>query len=545
MSRAVLTPKRLIVLLASILAMGFIGFTGGARLEEMQRHAANVARVDGLALDLVRRAELATDYAFITILETSALTACGRAEIEDAEAFVLKRGGVRGLVVLDAGNTVRCSAPAQILQVASPSQLDEVEFLTGRNDSVSLGHLGDLLLVRLDRNGERTIAASSLGTMVYDFMPADIRDHASARVMLSHGETFAEYAGSDAPGGQPGAVRVFAASSSRYPISSEITVPQAVLASAGAAGQAWQPAAGALIGLLVAALVGALIVRPRTARDDLLDAIANGEITPHYQPIFGLSDGALSGCEVLARWIRPDGTTVGPDRFIPLAEAEGLVPTMTRRLALRCAQDLGGLCLSRPDFKLSINLPPDLLQTPDFVGELSGVFRAEGLPAGNVVFEVTERQSVRDSAATKQTISAARAMGFRFALDDTGVGHNGLANVLSLPVDFIKIDKCFVDLIDRSPESAGIVRMLVELAGEFGIKTVAEGIERREQLDALRKIGVHEGQGYLVAPALAPLAFVKLAADWGPPDRIKAMGEAEDVSGPKDPLVRLEAAGAA
>ena len=525
MSRAVLTPNRVIMLLASIVVMGLLGFLGGIKLEQTQRYAGNVARVDGLTMDLLRRAELATDYAFITILESAGLTACGKDEIGQAEAFVFTRGGVRGLVVLDSQDQVRCSAPAQIAQVASASKLGAVDFLTARNDSVSLGQLGDLLLVRLDRSGDRVIAASSLGTMVYDFLPADIRDDTFARVVLSHGETLAEFEGSAAPARQSDAARLFTASSSRYPISSEIMVMQSALASAGETGLGWQPFAGALIGLLTAGLVAALVVRPRTARDDLLDAIVNGEIMPHYQPIFRLSDGALSGCEVLARWIRLDGSTVGPDRFIPLAEAENLMRPMTRQLAQRCAQDLAGLCRSSRDFKISINLPPDLLQAPDFVGELSRMFAAEGVPAGSVIFEVTERQSVCDAAAVKRTISAAREMGFRFALDDTGVGHNGLANVLSLPVDFIKIDKCFVDLIDRSPESAGIVRMLVSLAGEMGIKTVAEGIERREQLNALREIGVHEGQGYLVAPALASLAFVKLAADWDPPGQVMAAAE--------------------
>jgi EAL domain-containing protein (putative c-di-GMP-specific phosphodiesterase class I) len=108
----------------------------------------------------------------------------------------------------------------------------------------------------------------------------------------------------------------------------------------------------------------------------------------------------------------------------------------------------------------------------------------------------------------------ARDLGFRFALDDTGVGHNGLSNVHSLPVDFIKIDKCFIDMIDKSPESASVVRMLVSLARDLSMKTVAEGIERVEQMTALRDLGVDEGQGYIAAPALAPDQFIDLAMEW-------------------------------
>lgn len=533
MPRIFLTPKRLIIALVLIALAGLAGFGAGLKLEETQRYSSNFARSNSLAMDLVRRAEMAADYAFITIYEVPDLAACGVAATQKAEATLLTRGAVRGVATLDETNQVRCAAPPMFLDIASQPKLDAVNFLPARNDTISLGHIGELLLVRLANNNEVIIAASSLGATIYDFLPADIRDVSLAEVSLSDGETVAEFKGDAVFTDKAAEMHLFSASSNRYPLVSEIKIPETVLAGQRNGPFVWQSAACGLIGLLATGLLASLILQPRTARDDLLDAVAKGQIVPHYQPIFRLDTGQLSGCEALARWIKPDGTKVGPDRFIPVAEVEGLIGELTRQLVITCARDLATFCNQRPDFKLSINMPPDLLLTPDFVHELDQVFAAEGLPRRSVVFEVTERQSLKDAGAVRDVIALARTMGFRFALDDTGVGHNGLSNVQSLPVDFIKIDKCFVDMIDKTAESQSIVRMLVSLACELGIKTVAEGIESYEQMLKLREIGVDEGQGYLIAPALPPQQFFKLASDWTTPGQNISPGQAAAPQGGK------------
>lgn len=527
MLRIVKTPRRLMAALALVACAGLAGFGGGVKLEEAQRYSSNVARSNSLAMDLVRRAEMAADYALITIYELPDLTACGAATTQQAEATLLTRGAVRGVATLNDRNQIRCAAPPMFLTVAPQTKLDAVNFLSARNDTISLGHIGELLLVRLSRNNEFIIAASSLGATIFDFLPADIRDVSLARASLSKGEIIAEFKGNAVSADKSAQMRLFSASSNRYPVVSEIEIPETVLAGQRDGPFTWQSAAGGLIGLLSAALLSALVLKGRTARDDLLDAVATGQIVPHYQPIFRLDTGQLSGCEALARWIKPDGTRVGPDRFIPVAEAEGLMGELTRQIVIMCARDMAAFCNQEPDFKLSINMPPDLLLTSDFVNELDQILAAEGLPRHSVVFEVTERQSLQDAGAIRDVIAVARTLGFRFALDDTGVGHNGLSNVQSLPVDFIKIDKCFVDMIDKSVESQSIVRMLVSLASELGIKTVAEGIESHGQMLKLQELGVHEGQGYLVAAALPPPQFFGLASDWITPGQNPTAGQAE------------------
>lgn len=517
MRRIVIKPSTLLAALICVALGALAGAVFGNRIESALRYSGNISRAETLALDLVRRAEMAADYAYITIFEFAGLGlgGCNQVVIAQAETALLTKGAVRSVGVLSENDEIMCAAPEAFLPTARNMGRETAGFVPARNEAVSLGRSGELLLVRVRQGRQYILAATSFDTMLYDFLPGAIRDETTARVALTGGDTVSQFGNDAAPSsGETAVLRQFTAASGRYPFTVEIAVPEASLASWGQGSSDHLAYAGGLIGFLVTCLLAALVLRPRTARDDLLNAIVSNQIVPYYQPVFRLDDISLAGCEALVRWIRPDGLWVGPDRFIPLAEAEGLIGQLTLHLAATCARDLGPLCRSRQAFKLSINLPPDLLLTADFIRSLDAVFETERLPRSNIVLEVTERQSLKDAEAVRNTIDVGRKMGFRFALDDTGVGHNGLANVQALQVDFIKIDKCFIDMIDKAPESASIVRMLVSLARDLGKKTVAEGIERSEQLAVLKALGVDEGQGYLIAPALAPDAFLQLASEW-------------------------------
>lgn len=132
---------------------------------------------------------------------------------------------------------------------------------------------------------------------------------------------------------------------------------------------------------------------------------------------------------------------------------------------------------------------------------------------GHIVIELTERQALVDAQEAAAQCRRAQELGFRVSLDDTGSGHNGLSHVQELPLDIIKIDKKFVDLVCTDRAAITIIEMLVRLAKALGASTVAEGVETIEQYHALRDCGVDEGQGYLVSPALPAdrfIAFVDL-----------------------------------
>ena len=517
MLRIPIKPYTLIASLVLALAGGVAGYLTGNKIETALHYSSNVQRVTTLTADLMRRAELAVDYAYVTLTEFKSLgfESCSSTDVAVLEELLLMRGAVRAVGLVKKDKEIGCAVPQAAFAVAKVRQWEESTFISARNESVSIGHSSELMLVRVRHGDAHVIAATSFDTVLYDFLPVDFRDASSARISLTNGDIVAQFTGESAPApGSAAKVERHSFASTRYPLAIEIAVPEAVLAGSAMNQTGQLAVAGALIGMLATILLAALVLKPRTARDDLLEALSSGHIVPYFQPIFSLDDGSLSGCEALVRWIRPDGSRVVPDRFIPLAESEGLIARLTLNMVAACARELGPLCRQWQAFKLSVNLPPDLLLTRDFIDELNTMLLSENLPHASVVLELTERQSIQDTKAVKSTMAVARGMGFRFALDDTGVGHNGLANVQSLPVDYIKIDKCFVDLIDTSPESASIVRMLVSLARDLDMKTVAEGVERLEQMEALKELGVDEGQGYVVAPALPADQFAKLAGNW-------------------------------
>jgi sensor c-di-GMP phosphodiesterase-like protein len=123
---------------------------------------------------------------------------------------------------------------------------------------------------------------------------------------------------------------------------------------------------------------------------------------------------------------------------------------------------------------------------------------------------LTEREGFEDLAGAASLVAEVRSLGFRVALDDVGIGHSGLSQIQRLGADVLKIDKFFVDSVNRDLSANVVIEMLVRLAAEMNMSIVAEGIEREEQAAALRACGVGKGQGYLMAPPLAMPAFVRL-----------------------------------
>lgn len=242
--------------------------------------------------------------------------------------------------------------------------------------------------------------------------------------------------------------------------------------------------------------------RPIDPTRELRDAIRSKELQPYFQPIFSLGTGQTIGCEVLTRWVRADGSMVSPDRFIPLAEASGLIVPLTDHIVVASLSRLAAVLSRRPDFKIAFNVTPAHFISKDFLGTLCSAVDAANVDRGHIVIELTERQALVDPQEAAAQCRRAQGLGFRVSLDDTGSGHNGLSHVQELQLDIIKIDKKFVDLVCTDRAAITIIEMLVRLAKALGASTVAEGVETIEQYEALRDCGVDEGQGYLVSPAL-------------------------------------------
>jgi diguanylate cyclase (GGDEF)-like protein/PAS domain S-box-containing protein len=242
---------------------------------------------------------------------------------------------------------------------------------------------------------------------------------------------------------------------------------------------------------------------------DLQDALRDKKIEFYYQPIVRVADRLIVKAEVLARWNDEHLGTVSPARFIPLAEESGLIHELGHQLfesALDTALELQQL--GRP-IQLGLNVSPVEIMAPSFarMEQMTSKMK-DGLDPQNIVFELTEGILLNRKDIIEERIRSCRMQGVRFAIDDFGTGYSSLAYLQQLEVDFIKIDKSFIDKIENE-EGFALCRSIVELAHALGLEVIAEGVETETQLGLLDHLGCEYAQGYLFSPAVPRAAFLE------------------------------------
>lgn len=234
---------------------------------------------------------------------------------------------------------------------------------------------------------------------------------------------------------------------------------------------------------------------------DIRLAISNRAFDVHFQPQVSLSDGGIKGMEALVRWNHPVRGMVSPGEFIPLAERCGLMPKIGR-IAIDKAIDKAaewhraGIAFGR----LAINVSGSELREPDFEAFLFGTLEAAGLPPFHLSLEIVESVILDDEkTGIAARLRHIRSAGINLELDDFGTGYASLTHVNPTEIDRLKIDRRFVQDIDRNSHNAKIVRAIIELGRGLGISIVAEGAETEAELALLRKIGCDQIQGYSIA----------------------------------------------
>ena len=249
---------------------------------------------------------------------------------------------------------------------------------------------------------------------------------------------------------------------------------------------------------------------------DFPRALREQELVVHYQPVFRMSDDAVTGMEALVRWEHPTRGLVAPAEFVEAAEQSGfIVPLGAHVLRVACEQAVRWhkAFPDQPPMRMSVNLSPRQLAEPDLVAAVTAVLAETGLPPELLCLEVTETAVISDLADTVATLRALSAAGIRLALDDFGTGYSSLAYLQRMPVHVLKIDRSFVAPLVGDPAAVPIVRAVVQLAHQIGLSVTAEGIETAEQLELLRAVGCDSGQGFLRArPAPAEQVSAWLAA---------------------------------
>jgi len=229
---------------------------------------------------------------------------------------------------------------------------------------------------------------------------------------------------------------------------------------------------------------------------ELRQAIERNQLFLQYQPKIDLKPGRVTGVEALVRWQHPEYGFIPPDQFIEPAERTGLIKPLTLWIFNVAQRQCLAWQQSGMDLSMSVNLSARNLHDPHLPDHLAELMRACGVAPDRLELEITESMIMVDPGRALEAIIRLRALGIRFAIDDFGIGYSSLAYLKKLPVDAIKIDKSFVIHMIENPNDAVIVRSIIDLAHNLGLKVIAEGVENKDLWDRLVALGCDAAQGY-------------------------------------------------
>jgi len=244
----------------------------------------------------------------------------------------------------------------------------------------------------------------------------------------------------------------------------------------------------------------------RTLQHDLQYAARRGELAIHFQPQSRVGVGIV-GFEALLRWHHPSRGTISPNVFIPLAEESGLIISIGDWILRETCREAASW--PRP-LQIAVNLSPVQFQHGDLPGKVHAILLETGLAANRLELEITEGVLIGDFSRALSILRKLKALGVRIAMDDFGTGYSSLSYLQSFPFDKIKIDRSFVSNLDRSSQSAAIIRAVIGLGRGLELPVVAEGVETPEQLAFLTDEACDEIQGYLVGRPLPIEEYAEL-----------------------------------
>ena len=237
-------------------------------------------------------------------------------------------------------------------------------------------------------------------------------------------------------------------------------------------------------------------------------AIAEGTLTLSYQPQIRSCDGAIHGIEALARWHDAALGDVSPAKFIPLAEECGLIEQIGLWSVREACRQMAKWRRAGLDIPcVSVNLSPLNFRNVTLAARLKDILAEYALPPDALMLEITEGTFMQDGAAALETMHAIRALGVGLSVDDFGTGYSSLSRLAHLPIRELKIDRSFMRDIERDPGAVAVVTAVVRVGQGLGMTVVAEGVETAAQRKMLSELGCDVVQGFLYAPALAPVAF--------------------------------------
>ena len=243
---------------------------------------------------------------------------------------------------------------------------------------------------------------------------------------------------------------------------------------------------------------------------DLRRAVEKKEFYLNYQPIYSLATGKIDGFEALARWNHATLGNIPPSKFIPLAEEIGLIDTLGEHILRKSCFQMYSLKDSMPNSELlmlSVNLSCKQFSNPTLVTKIKRILEETKFPGNKLKLEITESVFFEHQEKAIEMLNQLREVGIEINIDDFGTGYSNLNYLMKLPISTLKIDRSFISPINVNGGNTEIVRTIVTLARNLGMKVIAEGVETQAQFDELKKLNCEGAQGYFFA---APMSFEKV-----------------------------------
>jgi diguanylate cyclase (GGDEF)-like protein len=233
------------------------------------------------------------------------------------------------------------------------------------------------------------------------------------------------------------------------------------------------------------------------------EAIRDQAFVLHYQPQVRVATGEVIGIEALIRWPQKDGGFIAPNEFLPVAEQRGLIRTIGAWvLRQACRQNKAWQRAGLPPVPVAVNLSSIEFRQKNFIAEVQQVLAETRLDPQYLAFELTESMLMDDTADMLRTLEALKMIGVKLSIDDFGTGHSSLKHLKSFPIDKLKIDRTFVRDTPEDADDVAITGAIIDLARNMEITSIAEGVERPEQLEFLKSRGCEEVQGFAICAAL-------------------------------------------
>jgi diguanylate cyclase (GGDEF)-like protein/PAS domain S-box-containing protein len=267
--------------------------------------------------------------------------------------------------------------------------------------------------------------------------------------------------------------------------------------------------------------LNALMIEQLELETHLRRALERHQFVLRYQPRVNLATGQIVGAEALLRWRIPQRGTVAPMRFIGLAEETGLiVPIGKWVLQTACAQNKAWQDAGLPPIVVSVNVSPRQFRHESLVQTVAEVLRSTGLEPRYLELELTESMVMHDAPKLVAMLDELKELGVKIAVDDFGTGYSSLSYLKRFPVDRLKVDRSFVENMTTEADDATIVRTIIALGHNLGLKVVAEGVETAQQARALRAYQCDEAQGFLFARAVSSRVLPRLITRSIPGQRV-------------------------